>query len=101
MSATTKGIDLGGTCCFVYSQSPLCCTDEWQVLLICLDSLRVDTTTAAPVAAAAQELAQEALATDLLTALRTRGPSLGPLLQLYLAALRCNDCQTRAGFITH
>jgi len=58
------------------------------VLLICLDSLRVDTTTAAPVAAAARELAQQALAADLMDALSKRRSSLGSLLQLYLATLR-------------
>ncbi len=61
------------------------------MLLICLGSLRVDTTTAAPVAAAAQELAEQALAADLPAALSTHGLSLGPLLQLYLATLRCCD----------
>ena len=69
--------------------------DERQVLLICLDSLRVDTTTAAAVAAAAGELAQQALAVDLMAALSKRGLSLGPLLQLYLATLRCSKCQNR------
>ena len=75
-----------------YLTRPYARTDERQVLLVCLESLRVDTTTAAPVAAAAQQLAQEALAADLLDALSKRGLSLSPLLQLYLATLRCHDC---------
>ena len=62
-----------------------------DVLLVCLESLRVDTTTAAAVATAAQELAQQALAADLLVALGSRGSCLGPLLQLYLATLRLHQ----------
>ena len=58
------------------------------MLLVCLESLRVDTTTAAPVAAAVQELAQNALATDLSGALSERGQSLGSMLRLYLATIR-------------
>ena len=58
------------------------------MLVICLESLRVDTTTAAPVAVAAQELAHTAFATDLLHALSERNQSLGPLLRLFLATLR-------------
>ena len=58
------------------------------MLLVCVESLRVDTTTAAPVAAAARELVVEAIAEDLLPALKACSPALGSLLRLFLAAVR-------------